>query len=230
MGVDPQTYAIWRSTRLGSITEELEQRLVFDLAGPLEGRRVLDVGCGDGAYAVLAAARGGIVTAIDSSEDMLAAARRGAERVGRPISFVTADAERLPFAGQSFDVIFAISVLCFVRDPTRALSEIARVLVPGGRLVLGDLGRRSAWAVWRRLRGLLGSPTWRAVRFRTPRELRDLVEAAGLRVEQVRGTVFHPPMGLAARALVPIDATLGRITSWGAAFLALSAVKGESSS
>lgn len=56
------------------------------------------------------------------------------------------------------------------------------------------------------------------------------MEAAELRVEQVRGAVFYPPVGLAARSLVRIDAPLGRITSWGAAFLALSAVKGESSS
>lgn len=120
MSVDPQTYATWRRTLLGSITEELEQRLVFDLAGPLAGRRVLDVGCGDGAYSVTAAERGGIVTGIDSSEDMLAAARHRAERVGHSVSFVTADAERLPFADRSFDVIFAITLLCFVKHPLRA--------------------------------------------------------------------------------------------------------------
>lgn len=235
MGVDPKAYAAWRASRLGSTTEELEQRLVFELAGPLEGKRLLDVGCGDGAYCFAAAERGAVVTGIDPSDEMLAAARARADRRrgptsswgrGAQIRFLSGDAERLPFADESFDTVLAVTVLCFVREPARALGEIARVLVPGGRLVLGELGRRSVWAAWRRLRGLLGSSTWRSARFSTSRELRRLVEAAGLRGYRTRGAIFYPPIGSAARVLSPLDARLGRITSWGAAFVAVSAVKG----
>ena len=49
---DPGTYATWRATSLGDITEALERRLVLRLAGDLQGRSVLDVGCGDGTLAL----------------------------------------------------------------------------------------------------------------------------------------------------------------------------------
>jgi ubiquinone/menaquinone biosynthesis C-methylase UbiE len=51
-GTTPLEYARWRETRLGAVTERLERAAVLDLAGPLPGRDVLDVGCGDGAYAL----------------------------------------------------------------------------------------------------------------------------------------------------------------------------------
>ena len=103
-----------------------------------------------------------------------------------------ASAETLPFENDSFDVVSAVTVLCFVREPERAIREMARVLKPGGRIVLGELGRYSSWAAWRRLRGWLGHPTWRAARFRTGGKLRDLATGAGLVVETVRAAVFYP--------------------------------------
>ena len=123
-----------------------------------------------------------------------------------------------------FDVVASITVLCFVPDATGAVREMARVLRPGGRLVLGELGRWSLWAAIRRIRGWLGSATWRAARFRTAAELRALAEQAGLSVTAIRGAVYYPPVGLLARTLAPIDSWLGRVTTFGAAFIALSAV------
>jgi hypothetical protein len=93
------------------------------------------------------------------------------------------------------------------------MSEIARVLMPGGRLVIGELGRRSLWAAQRRMRGWLGHPVWRAVKFRTAADLRRLAEAAGLRVVTIHGAVHYPPSGVAARLLAPIDLWLGRETT-----------------
>ena len=59
----PVVYADWRTSSLGAITETLEQRLILKLAGEIRGRAVLDVGCGDGALALMfyqrAAARDG---------------------------------------------------------------------------------------------------------------------------------------------------------------------------
>ena len=132
--------------------------------------------------------------------------------------------ERLPFPDASFDVVAAITVLCFVSDAAGALREMARVLRPGGRLVLGELGRWSLWAAIRRLRGWLGAATWKAARFRTAGDLRVLAEEAGLSVTAIRGAVFYPPVGILARALAPLDAWLGHLTTVGAAFIAMSAV------
>jgi hypothetical protein len=102
---------------------------------------------------------------------------------------------------------------------------MARVLVPGGRLVLGELGKFSAWAAWRRVRGWLGSTTWRRAKFRTAREIRRLSCGAGLEVEQVTGAVYYPPIGIGAQLLAPIDRMPAAVTTIGAAFLAAAARK-----
>ena len=102
---------------------------------------------------------------------------------------------------------------------------MARVLKPGGRLVIGELGRWSWWAAHRRIRGWLGDRTWRAAMFRTAKELRRLVNAAGLNVAEIRGAVQYPPCGFAARLLAPVDPWLGQQTTLGAAFIAVSAIR-----
>lgn len=141
--VAAQSYARWRATTLGDITERVETNVVFGLAGPLRGKRVLDVGTGDGTYAIEAAARGGVVTAIDLEPSMLAAARARAASCGVDVTLREGRAEQLPFDDASFDVVVAVTVLCFVAEAEVAVREMARVLAPRGRLVLGELGRFS---------------------------------------------------------------------------------------
>lgn len=133
------TYARWRASTLGLITERVEIQNVLELAGPLAGKRVLDVGTGDGTYALEAAARGAIVTGIDLDPTMLAAARTRANERGLSPSFVLGRAEALPFPDGAFDVVFAVTVLCLVSDARVVAREMARVLAPGGRLVIGEL-------------------------------------------------------------------------------------------
>jgi 2-polyprenyl-3-methyl-5-hydroxy-6-metoxy-1,4-benzoquinol methylase len=77
-GRTPVEYDRLRETRLGSVTERLERAAVLDLAGPLAGRAVLDVGCGDGAYAIAAAGMGACVAALDRSASAVRATVRGA--------------------------------------------------------------------------------------------------------------------------------------------------------
>jgi hypothetical protein len=77
----------------------------------------------------------------------------------------------------------------------------------------------------RRVRGWLGSATWKAARFHTATELRALAKGAGLSVTEIRGAVYYPPVGFLARALAPINSCVGRLTAFGAAFIALSAVR-----
>jgi hypothetical protein len=89
-------------------------------------------------------------------------------------------------------------------DPTAAArGSDAAWLRPGGRLVLGALGRWSTWAARRRVRAWLGNQLWRAGRFSTARDLASLIERAGLRVDAIRGAVFYPPIECADRALAP---------------------------
>lgn len=224
-GLDPDSYREWRSTPLGAITEAAEQALVFRLAGPLTGLRVLDAGCGDGAYAMAAAKQGARVSAVDTSPRMIEAARQRAAEAGLHIEFQVADAAALPLQNGSFDAVFAVTVLCFVPDARAAIREMSRVLAPGGRLVLGELGRWSLWAALRRIRAWLGSRIWRSATFRTAQQLQALVSEAGLIPERVGGAIFYPPFGIAARLIAPIEPWLSAWTTVGAAFVAVAAIK-----
>jgi ubiquinone/menaquinone biosynthesis C-methylase UbiE len=112
--------------------EELADLSISQLGQPA---RLLDVGCGTGRFAVLAAERTGArVWGIDPSLGMLAQARSrpGARRVG----WKQATAEQLPFRNSWFDAVHVQLVLHLVDDRRRAIGECARVLRPAGRLVL----------------------------------------------------------------------------------------------
>lgn len=223
--LEPEGYRRWRTSELGSITERLEQNLVLELAGDIGGQRLLEIGCGDGALAVLLRQRGVDVVGLDASPAMLDAARQRAATAGAQITLCRGVAESLPFADESFDLVVAVTILCFVAEAEATFAEIGRVLRPGGRLVIGELGRFSTWAMCRRIRGWLGSPLWRDGRFRTAPELRRLAAAGGLQSREIRGAVYYPRSTLAARHLSRFDPALGRTTTLGAAFLAMAAVK-----
>ncbi len=222
--VGPGAYERWRASALGRITERLEEDLIFKLTGPLEGRRLLDAGCGDGRLLALAAARGAKATGLDPDSAMLASARERARREGITARFLEGRIERLPFADGSFDIVLAVTVLSFVADAPLAFREMARVLRPGGRLVLGELGLFSSWAAIRRLRALFGSSLWRAARFLSARELAALTEKAGLELVALKGAVHYPPTALCARLFAPFEPFLEGLL-FGAAFIALGACK-----
>src|SRR6476469_5268689 len=74
-GLGPDIYRQWRASDIGTITEALQRRLIFDLLGNVRGLRVLDLGCGDGSLAIELHKRGAIVTGIDKSSVMIEAAR-----------------------------------------------------------------------------------------------------------------------------------------------------------
>ncbi len=103
------------------------------------GERVLDVGCGTGAFEARAVASGASneMVGVDLSARMLARARE--KLAGHPqVAFRRADAHALPFDDGRFDVVVSASAFHYFADPARALAEIGRVLRPGGRLVVLD--------------------------------------------------------------------------------------------
>ncbi len=220
-----ESYAKWRSSRLGQVTDRLERQLLFEMLGSVAGKTLLDVGCGDGALTSDLARRSAYTTGLDADPATIAAARRRSETAGAQARFVEGRAERLPFGDATFDRVIAVAVLCFVEHAEQSVAEMARVLKPGGRLIIGELGRWSLFAAHRRIRGWLGNPTWRAAKFRSRLELCSLASAAGLDIVQVRGAIHYPPCGLAAQLIAPIDLRLGRNSTIGTAFIAVSAIK-----
>lgn len=223
----PDAYARWRASRLGRITDALEEALILELMGPIANLDVLDVGCGDGRLALRMVDAGARVSAVDPDSRMLALARDRFGKAGATVHVAEAAAHQLPFDDDSFDRVVAITVLCFLRAPESALNEIARVLRPGGRLLLGELASRSTWAAWRRLRGWLGHPTWRAARFRTPDDLARLARKAGLEPTASRAGIFYPPFGFAAVLFAGLDRWLSDRLVSGGAFIVLAATKPE---
>src|SRR5690625_4268380 len=102
------------------------------------GERVLDVACGTGVTSFAAARRKAIVTGVDFSTNALATARKQAERDGLPVDFQEGNAEALPFADASFDVVLSTFGAQFVGDQEAAAQELVRVCKPGGRIGLAN--------------------------------------------------------------------------------------------
>src|SRR4051794_31856542 len=112
---------------------------VVDRAGPAPAEAVLDVGCGTGNAALLAAERGARVTGVDPAERLLAVARRQAQARGLDATFAAGEAAALPLDDGAADVVLSVFGVIFAPDAQAAAREIARVTAPGGRVVL------SAW-------------------------------------------------------------------------------------
>lgn len=151
-------------------------------AGELEGRRVLDVGCGTGRLAAALAGRSR-VAGVDPEPEMLEVARR---RVPPEVELRQAAAEELPFGDGSFDAA-VLWLVVHLLDRPRALAELRRVLAPRGRLVVATFDPSHFDAYW--LNRLLPSlERIDRARFPTPDDLRRELASAGfgeVRIERL---------------------------------------------
>ncbi len=168
----------------------------LDAARVTSGTRLLDAGCGAGLLALLASLRGAQVAALDAAPGLVAIARRrlpGAEvREG--------DLEALPFADASFDAVTAVNSVFYAADMAAAMRELARVVQPGGRVVVtawGPLERcEFLSAVMPALGPLMpppppGAPPPHPGALSEPGALGAILKAAGLRVVE-EGEVACP--------------------------------------
>ena len=175
---------------------------------PRDGGHVLDVATGTGLVAEALRARGFRVTGLDQSPSMLASARA---RFGDRVELVEASADALPFPDASFDHLTFTYLLRYVDDPGATLTELARVVRPGGTVAMLEFGLprgvwRPPWDVWvgagLPLAGRLVSPGWHEVgRFLGPsirdfyaripeEELLDLWRHAGIGAVEMRRMSF----------------------------------------
>ena len=141
---------------------------------PRERERVLEIGPGTGYYTLdLAGWLGteGALAIFDIQQEMLDHTMRRADAAGvTNITATQGDAHRLPYADASFDAVVLITVLGEIPDQDRAMAEIARVLKPDGRLVVGEL---------------MGDP-----HYTSPSALERVGSAAGLRLAERSGPAF----------------------------------------
>lgn len=185
--------------------DERSVKLVADLA---RGRRILEVGCGTGLILRETAQIAEQAVGLDLSHGMLAhAAQRGLE-------VVEASADGIPFADQTFDLVYSFKVLAHVPPLREALAEMARVTRPGGHLVLEFYNRRSLRWLVRRLRpvGVVGEQTTEEdvyTRFHSLPELEEILPDSvvlerieGMRVATLLPQLFRVPgLGRAWAAL-----------------------------
>ena len=129
----------WEAMRRGFFSEAVREK-AFEAAGAVAGKIAADIGAGAGFVTEGLLRRGLRVIAVDRSEAMLEEMKRKFGE-GGAVEYRIGEAESLPLEDRSVDYVFANMCLHHVESPSTAVREMARILKPGGRLVITDLDR-----------------------------------------------------------------------------------------
>ena len=186
-------------TRLAYIRDSAAARFGRDPMGPkpLAGLRLIDIGCGGGLLCEPLTRLGAKVTGIDAGQRNIAIAQRHAGESELEIDYRETTAEALAAAGERFDVVLSMEVVEHVSEPAGFMAACARLVAPGGLLIVATLNRTAksfAFAIVGAeylLRWLpRGTHDWR--RFMRPSEVTALVRPQGLTLAEAVGVVYSP--------------------------------------
>ncbi len=164
---------------------------------PLQGLRIVDIGCGGGLISEPLARLGAVVTAIDASDAAIAVATAHAQAQGLEISYRQAAAEDLAAEGLTFDAVVTLEVVEHVADLAAFLTAAAGLVRPGGALVLATLNR-TAKAYFFAIVGAeqilrwLPKGTHEWDRFVRPSEAAELLGSAGITLKDLTGLTYNP--------------------------------------
>ena len=201
-----ERYDAWYDTAAGQVLFDLELGAIRPLLAGTAGPR-LEVGVGSGRFAAAL----GIEVGLDPAEMPLRLAK------ARGVPVLRGVGDQLPFADDTFGAVALIVTLCFVENPVAVLTEVGRVLRPGGRLVVGLVPLDSAWGRSYEEKGRAGHPFYHHARFQTLAGHRRALSMAGFRLVEARSTLFQAPSDEPVAEPVRGDAVAG------AGFVALAA-------
>ena len=185
--------------RLAFLRDEMVRHFTLTGGGlrPLAGLRVLDVGCGGGLIAEPLARLGARVTGLDPAAETIEAARRHAAGEGLQIDYRAGRVEELAADAAAFDAVVCLEVIEHVPDVAVFLQTCARLVRPGGLMLLSTLNRTLKAYLLAIIGGEyilrwlpVGTHQWD--RFVTPDELTRHLRSAGLKAPLVKGLVYNP--------------------------------------
>jgi 2-polyprenyl-6-hydroxyphenyl methylase/3-demethylubiquinone-9 3-methyltransferase len=168
------------------------------LAGALEGKRIVDVGCGGGILAEAMAARGARVTGIDLADKPLKVAMLHATETGSTVEYRLVSAEDLAQQEPgAFDVVTCMEMIEHVPDPASTVAACARLARPGGRVFFSTINRNPKSFLFaivgaEYVLNLLPKGTHEYARFVRPSELAGWCRGAGLVLDDLTGMTYNP--------------------------------------
>jgi len=171
---------------------------ICDVAGGLDGKRVVDVGCGGGILSEAMASRGAHVLGIDLAERALGVARLHRLESGVAVDYRLTSVESLADEPpHAYDVVTCLELLEHVPRPASTIAACARLARPGGHVVFSTLARNPksyAFAIVgaEYLLRLLPRGTHDWTRFINPSELAHDARAAGLELDRLTGMTYNP--------------------------------------
>ncbi|MBE0479982.1 MAG: class I SAM-dependent methyltransferase [Dehalococcoidia bacterium] len=143
----------------------------------------LEIGVGSGRFAQAL----GIETGVDPSVKLVAMAKH------RGVTTFRGRGEQKIFEKDSFGTVFLILTLCFLNSPLRVLKEAGRILMPGGKLVLGLVLKESPWGKFYQVKKAEGHRFYKYATFHSYDEVVKLVARAGFTIERTVSTLFQRP-------------------------------------
>jgi len=167
---------------------------------PLEGIRILDVGCGAGILSEPLARLGANVVGLDASANNIRVAKLHAEKdpvLGQRLVYVEGTAESLLIQRQQFDAVCALEVIEHVTDPKDFVRSLLHLAKPGGKVIFSTINRTSpsyllAIVAAEKILGLMDNGTHDWNKFVTPEELSNLVVLEGGKVDDITGLSYNP--------------------------------------